>query len=154
MELRKRITWSLVGLLAAVGIAAAMPTAPAMAEPDNGIRPYSSVDTSYYFEFHYFGEQCNTAPRDKDNDTAVYILVDNMTIYDVHLYADAVWGSGWENMTAGGYAYLVDPGPWRIRNWIYENGYRSARLRGMASESGVLGGLWSPDCDGQWPYLN
>lgn len=132
-------------VLAIAGMAVAFSATPAFA--DDAVAPASSDDSTYYFEFSNFGDQAWTAQRSKDDDTASYINVNNMTIYDVFLYIDGIDYGGNVNtqLTRGSHAYLIDPGQWNIHNFVYENGYPNARLRGMANESGVLGGVWSPD---------
>ena len=149
MELARKIVAPFVGALITIGIACAVPATPAAAATTG-----NTTDTSYYFEFNYFGDEKSTSQRAKQDDSPSYIYVNNMTIYDIHLYIDGVNGSNITNLTRGGYAYLVDPGQWRIHNFVYENGYPYARLRGLASESGVFGGLWSPDCAGVYNSLN
>lgn len=151
--LAKRAVMTGVGLLLAGGIALGTLALPAYA--DDGIVPLTTADQTYEFYFENFGDSQSSKPAPKDDATASYILVNNMTIYDVHLYVDGYAGGVWnQNLTRGGYAYLVDPGKWWIHNFVYENGYRTAQLRGLASEAGVLAGMWSPDSWGTYPSLN
>lgn len=159
MELRKKLVLPFAGLLAACGIAAtAFTAAPAMANeatPDAGVLPATTEDQPYFFTFSGYGATQGTEPAGKDDDSASYINVNNMTIYDVHLYIDGIDANeNYINSTVGGYAYLVDPGQWWIHNTVYENDMRSARLTALASEEGVLGGEWSPDSWGTYPSLN
>ena len=140
------------GLLAAAGIATSLIATPAQA---GEAMPLTTVDQTYFFEFNYSGDEHHTAPVDKANDTPSYINVDNMTIYDVYLYVDGYRnGYYYPNTTRGGQAYLVDPGQWWIHNFVKEYGYNYASLRGVAYESGVLGGQWSPDSWGTYNSLN
>lgn len=151
--LAKRAIMAGVGLVIAGGISLGALALPAHADDD--IMPLTTKDQPYYFYFEGFGDSQSSDLAPKDNDTASYILVDNMTIYDVHLYIDGYLNGTWNfNLTRGGYAYLVDPGQWWIHNFVYENGYRAARLRGLASEEGVLAGMWSPDSWGVYNSLN
>lgn len=141
-----------------VGIALATVVATSLAIPmaqASETMPLTTDDQTYFFEFTYSGDEHRTAEVSKLDDTPSYINVDNMTIYDVYLYVDG-YHSGYYylNTTRGGYAYLVDPGQWWIHNFVYENGYRKASLRGTAYESGVLGGQWSPDSWGTYRSLN
>ena len=141
-----------VGAAIAMGSLSLLPVNNAHADE---ISPRTTVDQTYFFEFTYFGDTARTAPVAKEDDSASYINVDNMTIYDVHLYVDGYQnGYYYTSLTRGGYAYLVDPGQWWIHNFVYENNYRWASLRGLSSEAGVLGGQWSPDSWGTYNSLN
>lgn len=156
MELSKRIALPLVGLLATIGIAAAVSAAPAMA--DEGIQPYTSVDQNYAFSFTYYGDTHYSGSAAKDNATSAYVWGATNTVSGgTHLYIDGLDDySGWSNQTVNGYAYLPqwDTTRYRVRNLVYENGMRIARLRGMASGSGTLAGQWSPDSTIANPWLN
>ena len=155
MDALKRLSAPLLlALTLVLGALFALAPMPALAE-DSDVAPASSVDQYYYFDFQYYGDEKATAPVNKDNDTASYFYTYNMTIYDCHLYIDGHDGYGnYYNMTVGGYAYLVDPGQWWIHNYVYENGYPQARLRGLSSQSGVLEGFWSADSTGTYGSLN
>ena len=146
-----RLMVPVIGLFAAAGIAATTPVAPALAD---NIVPATTGDQEFDFGFRNFGHERRTAVASKDDASASYINVDNMTIYDVHLFVDGYDGSFNTNLTRGGYAYLIDPGQWWIHQYVYENGYRWAALRGLSSEAGVLGGQWSPDSWGVYNSLN
>lgn len=156
MELSKRIALPLVSLLAAIGIAAAVPAASAVA--DEGIQPYTSADQSYAFSFSYFGDTKYSASAPKDDATSAYVWGAINTVEGgTHLYIDGYDSySGWSNQTYGGYAFLPqgDTNRYRVMNYVYENGMRIARLRGMASGSGTLAGEWSPDSTIANPWLN
>lgn len=148
----RRVAPAIASLLLVGGIATCMPASSAYADD---IMPLTSEDQGYFFTFKYFGDSQHSERASKDDATASYIYVNHMTIYDVHLYVDGYWNGSWNfNMTRGGYAYLVDPGQWWIHNYVYENGYPEAQLRGLASEAGELGGLWSPDSWGTYNSLN
>lgn len=156
MELSKRIALPLVSLLAAIGIAAAVPAASAVA--DEGIQPYTSADQYYAFSFTYFGDTHYSGSAAKDDATSAYVWGATNTVSGgTHLYIDGYDPySGWSNQTVNGYAYLAqgDTTRYRVRNLVYENGMRTARLRGMASGSGTLAGEWSADSTIANPWLN
>ena len=115
----------------------------------------TSKDYHYLFKFD-LPDSTYAAPAGwKDDATPSYVLVDNMTIYDVYLYIDGLSNGTWTNRTVGGYAYLVDPGAWWIHNTVYESGDTLARLTGWSpDEAGVVGGQWSADSIYTYPSLN
>lgn len=156
MEFAKRIVLPVVGLLATLGVASAIAATPALA--DEGVQPYTSQDQNYSFSFEYFGDTHYSASAPKDNDTSAYVWAWTNTVSGgTHLYIDGYDPySGWSNQTVNGYAYLAqgDTDRYRVKNLVFENGMRTARLRGMASGSGYLEGQWSPDSTIANPWLN
>ncbi|WP_344909874.1 hypothetical protein [Amphibacillus indicireducens] len=66
-------------------------------------------------------------------------------------------GSGsnyWTNETIGG-RQVARRGQWLVRQLVYENGGRSARLSFYRHDvAGAVAGKWSPDSVGTYPRLN
>ena len=152
MEVKKRFVVPLIGLLMAFTMA--VMAIPAYADE---AQPRITDNQWYDFYFSYPGATQGTYGVPKDDDTASWITVTNMNFYDIYLYIDGgVYQSGpWTNCTTGSQAYLVDPGDWWIHNYVYEAGYRWARLTGWSpDETGDFEGYWSPDSWGTYPSLN
>lgn len=150
----RKVALPVVGLVAALGIGAALSAAPALA---NEVVPYNTIDSSYLFNFSYFGDTQYTAARSKDTSTSTYVRASTNTTPGVYLYVDGYDGYTWnENLTDNTYGYLRkgQTGQYELHNTVYENGYRIARLRGMSNGAGVLAGEWSPDCAGSYTDLN
>ena len=125
------------------------------AQQETAISPRTSKDYYYTFKFDLPNSTYAAPAGWKDDATPSYVLVNNMTIYDVYLYIDGLSNGTWTNRTVGGYAYLVDPGAWWIHNTVYESGDTSARLTGWSpDEAGVVGGQWSADSIYTYPSLN
>lgn len=61
------------------------------------------------------------------------------------------------NLTVNRYAIVPSGTKRRVRNYIYEEGYRFCKLSINSSRSSVTGmvqGFWSPDCVGDYPAAN
>lgn len=98
--------------------------------------------------------------RDKDNSSSVY--VQNVSDY---YYS---WVTVYGRISGDNTDYEVDYNPAtgqtltthdvtiparsqrRVRQFVYENGYRLAKVVFSGSGSG----WWSPDCEGTYPYAN
>lgn len=131
--------------------------APASAASEPQSRK-NNADTVFSFVFDILGK-ANTTGRAKQDDSATYIMA--YTIcgggFDVYVDGyDATTGR-WVDCTdkATGQPHLSTTyNPGLIRQWVYERGYRTARLGGhkwFADASAT--GVWSPDSVGSYRYL-
>ncbi|HBM79805.1 MAG TPA: hypothetical protein DD426_03050 [Clostridiaceae bacterium] len=107
-----------------------------------------------------YSDGYDTPARAKTNSTSVYIRQDDPYSLWVRTFGYTPTGPNgtmeWTNQTKYGNA-ILGTGKWAIKNYIYENGGRSAYLNITMAESGTWGwvwGAWSPDCAGTYPYAN
>lgn len=154
MELRKKLVVPLAALMASLGLAAAVAATPALA--DENIEAQSTIDYTFAFSFDSYGDEKRTAAIDKDDSSATYVYVKSNTTSGAFLYVDSYsYSTGYLNQTVGGYAYLgTRTGKYSIHQYVYENGFRLASLRGMADSYGYVGGDWSADSWGTYTDLN
>lgn len=156
MSTAKKLMSAAAGLILASSLAVAAPTT-ALAN-DSQIVPASSVDTSFNFYFNGWFQRANTAWRSKDTTTSTYLHVVSTSSTSMKLYVDGAYnsgGSGYANLTNGGYVWSPGPGQYEIHNTVRESGRSWARL-GASSDRGAasLSGWWSPDCAGNYTDLN
>lgn len=147
--------------LLALGFAAIMMVS-AMALPASAaeIQPMNNHDdTSFAFSFNNLGRS-NTTGRAKQDDTGTYINAYTMCNGGFDVYVDGYntntgnWVDCTDKATRGQPHLRTTYNPGLISQWVYENGYRTARLGGyklFASQS--VTGVWSPDSQGSYRYL-
>lgn len=118
-------------------------------------------DTPFSFTLTINTPHQTTTSRAKQNSTSTYVRLDNVpagstVLLSVEGYRPTGNGSTkvWMNETIGG-TQVARPGRWSVRQLVYENGGRNARLKFQRhSVSGTVNGLWSPDSIGTYPRLN
>lgn len=101
-----------------------------------------------------------TKARAKENSTSTYVKINQVPYIYVYLDVQGfrpTSGSGtnyWANETIGG-QQSATAGEWRVKQTVYENGGRSARLKFQRyAVSAIVSGVWSPDSVGNAPHLN
>ncbi len=112
-------------------------------------------DTYYAFNMASGGTY-GTGGRAKEDASSTYVKIDSIS-RACRLYVDggATQSGAWYNQTVNGYARATGVGKWRIRQNVYENGFRWARLTAWANEGASnLAGWWSPDSWGNYTSLN
>lgn len=120
----------------------------------------NTTDTAFAFSVNVNKPTVYIGGRAKQNSTSTYVHVYNVpSVYirtDVQGYRPSS-GTGnnyWTNETIGG-TVLLKKGQWFIRQLVYENGGRSARLKlQRVSTNGIVSGMWSPDSVGSYPIVN
>ena len=157
MSIKQKVLMGVAGAMI-IASSLAMPTSVFAAPGDVDIAPMSDVDSGYYFGFDGWFQRANTAYRSKDTSSSTYLRVDSRSGATMRLYVDGATNSGganYANLTIGGYVTSPGPGRYEIHNNVYETGRRWARL-GASSDNGpgTLGGVWSPDCSGNYTDLN
>ena len=98
-----------------------------------------------------YSQAAITLERPKSDASSNY--VQNTSGFD--LWVESRTPSG-KNLTVNGHA-IVPTAKRRVRNNIYESGYRSCKLWINTTKSGTTGyltGGWSPDCAGDYPAAN
>lgn len=120
----------------------------------------NTTDTTLPTSFIGYTQNATTEVRSKTNTSSCYVYnTSGMTLW---IYANggskpaSVNSTYSTGTTIGGYAKVL-PGKYVIKQYIYENGYRSAWLNistGSSSVSGYCKGLWSPDTAGSYPSAN
>ncbi|UJW58017.1 hypothetical protein HXZ66_11680 [Bacillus sp. A116_S68] len=117
-------------------------------------------DTGFRFNVNTSNNYGTTGSRAKQNTTSTYVKIDQVPAAFIYLHVQgfrpsSTTGSNyWANETVGG-RQTATPGQWLVRQMVYENGGRSARLRFQRySASGTVKGVWSPDSIGSYPRLN
>ncbi|UTR14972.1 hypothetical protein MM221_20965 [Salipaludibacillus sp. LMS25] len=113
------------------------------------------VDTKFAFRVSTSNNYAATPGRAKHNTTSTYIKIDQVPGAYIYLTVQGFRPSHkWVNETKDG-RQTATPGQWLVRQSVYENGGRSARLRFQRyGASGVVSGVWSPDSVGSYPRLN
>ncbi len=162
---------------AAVGLGPAVPaladvadgyTPPSVQEenvPTNpgAIEPMANTsDEPYAFRMGANGTYA-TPGRAKQDASSTYVKVTTIS-QACRLYVDGGTSSNgpWYNQTcyastgkSGGYANATRVGQWRIRQNVYENGFRWARLSAWANNGTTyIAGEWSPDSYGSYTAIN
>lgn len=101
-----------------------------------------------------------TAARAKENTSSTYVHVEQVPSVYIRTNVQgfrpsSVTGTNyWTNETIGGQISLRK-GQWLIKQLVYENGGRSARLQlKKHSTNGTVSGVWSPDSVGSYLYAN
>lgn len=117
-------------------------------------------DKSFSFNVTVSNKYGTTSARAKENTTSTYVKVTQTPGSVINMDVQGfrpVSGSGtnyWVNETIGGTVMLFK-GEWRVKQMVYENGGRSARLRfGRYATDGRVTGVWSPDSVGSAPIVN
>ncbi|WP_163578501.1 hypothetical protein [Gracilibacillus thailandensis] len=118
-------------------------------------------DTSFRFSVSTSNNYAYTGSRSKENTTSTYVNVEQVPI--TYIYADvqgyrpsSVSGTNyWVDETLGGDKVTLSKGKWLVKQLVYENGGRSARLKFQRYYgTGTVSGVWSPDSVGSYPYAN
>lgn len=149
MKATKRLRNALAAAAAGAFIVCALGVTPALAE-ENGIEitPRDAVDHPVNFTLNFWASSDWTNPETKDHDWSTYVYAQEMGIHQCRL---EVWGSkDWNgyftNRTDQGHATLKSRGEFLIDQWVYENGERWAKLKGLYNGyDGYVKGLWSAD---------
>lgn len=169
-------------IIAAAALVAAMglgPAAPALADVADGYTPPSvqeanvpsvnkiepranTADTAYAFNMGANGTYA-TSGRAKQDASSTYVRITTIS-RACRLYVDGgtTQNGPWYNQTcyastgkSGGYANASRVGQWRIRQNVYENGFRWARLSAWANNGPTyIAGEWSPDSYGTYTAIN
>ncbi|HCO63048.1 MAG TPA: hypothetical protein DIT49_06690 [Clostridiales bacterium] len=145
------------GILCLTFVLALTAIAPASAASEPQSRK-NSTNTKFVFDFDILGK-ANTLGRPKQDASGTYVMAYTMCGGGFDVYVDgydATTGR-WVDCTdkAKGQPHLRTVNQGRlISQWVYERGYRTARLGGhrWLSDSPVTG-VWSPDSSGNYPYL-
>lgn len=121
-------------------------------------------DTPYSFYFEPTSGWRYTEWRNKTNNTSVYINLAQAPANYTRCHVQGGKGDWGDNVNVSSVTYetygssdaiVVRTGKWRIRQTVYEHGKNKARIQFVAtSETGVVAGLWSPDCAGSYPAVN
>ena len=118
--------------------------------------PASAVnykDTTWNYDISYNQMSYTTEPRAKQDTSGTYVFYEGGT--PASLRCDVLNASGTSMCRKIGSIGLGKKG--LIAQYVYENGYRSARLKVTAPSSTTYGGaegVWSPDSVGSYPYIN
>ncbi|MCJ7839332.1 hypothetical protein MUB24_00120 [Lederbergia sp. NSJ-179] len=101
-----------------------------------------------------------TAARAKEDRSSTYVKINQVPVTYIYLDVQgfrpsSVGGTNyWADETIGG-TQTARKGEWRVKQNVYENGGRSARLKFKRfTQSGTVSGVWSPDSVGNAPHLN
>lgn len=116
-------------------------------------------DKNFTFNFDFLGH-ANTTGESKTDTSPTYIVAYSMCNggFDVHVdglnTTTGAWVDCTDTVTYGQPHLSTINRPGLISQWVYEQGYRTARLGGyklFASRS--VTGKWSPDSVGSYRYL-
>ncbi|MBU5595003.1 hypothetical protein KQI76_07475 [Amphibacillus sp. MSJ-3] len=117
-------------------------------------------DEPFQFYIEASNNRGTTKGRAKKNTTSTYVNIEQLPSAYINLQVQGfrpTSGSGtnvWKNETIGG-RQTAGRGQWLVRQLVYENGGRSARLRfDRHGGTGTVKGKWSPDSVGTYPRLN
>ncbi len=154
MDLKAKLVTPLLALILAAGVAPGVSVSTVLA--DDGISTVSTTDNDVRFYFDFYGDWYRTVTASKDDSSASYVYAWDNATEGVFLYVDGYSPYyGYVNQTVGGYAYLgTREGKFAIHQYVYENGFRLASLRGMSDSAGHLYGDWSADSWGSYESLN
>ncbi len=130
---------------------------------DASIAPYANTSDSKY-EFNIpAGATRGTGGRAKQDASSTYVRI-GVISRPCRMYVDGGTSINgpWYNQTcyastgkSGGYAEANRVGQWRIRQNVYENGFRWARLTAWANQgASYVSGEWSPDSYGTYTAIN
>lgn len=146
-----RILTKVVSIVTTLAIALGISAVPTCA---------SVKDTTFKSTFLAYTQYYNTISREKEDSTSVYMKnTSGMTLW---VYTNGgTKPSGTPTLTdtgttIGGHAN-VKVGEYKIRNYVYEKGYKKVYLNLSTATSGVSGylnGKWSPDSVGTYPSAN
>lgn len=150
----KRIVTACLGLMIVFTIA----VVPASA--NTWLQPYkNNRDTRFTFVFDRWGK-ANTVGRAKQDTSGTYIVAYSMCSGGLEVFVDGLdtttgqWVDCTDKTTYGQPRLSSINRPALISQWVYELGYRTARLGGYkpgANQS--VSGVWSPDSVGNYRYL-
>lgn len=119
----------------------------------------NNEDVPFIFNFSWTQSTGNTVEGKKEDDSGTYIKASQIPKDGFQVFVDGKRSDGtWIDCTSYAYgtAFLTVTGAGRlVRQFVYENGYRYARLGGYktGADKGATG-VWSPDSLGSYPYLN
>lgn len=117
--------------------------------PASALESYK--DTEWEFDISYNQTSYTTPKRPKTNTSGTYVYYESGT--PASLRCDVLNESGKSMCRKIGSIKLGKKG--LIAQYVYENGYRWAKLKVTSSTTyGGAGGLWSPDSVGSYPYIN
>lgn len=111
-------------------------------------------DTPWGFGVTSINTVYRTELREKTNSTGVYVYYKTGT--EPALKCD-VLNSENQSETRGKIGYVPKGQPRLVRQYVYEDGFRWARLElrpTQAQGQGGVSGAWSPDSIGSIPYCN
>lgn len=130
------------------------------ASADTWLQPYKNhLDTTFEFKFDIWGK-ANSEGRAKQDTSGTYIVAYSMCHGGMDVFVDGLdtrtgqWVDCTDKTTYGQPRLSKVNSPALISQWVYERGYRTARLGGYkpwANQS--VSGVWSPDSVGSYPYL-
>jgi len=116
-------------------------------------------DTAFSFAFSDWGRS-NTTGRSKTDTSGTYIIANTICNGGFDVYVDGYdsnageWVDCTDKTTRGQPHLKTTNNPGLISQWVYEDGYRTARLGGYKWGSNRSAtGLWSPDSAGSYRYL-
>ena len=116
----------------------------------------NTSDTAFNFDFSGWWYTSNTEGREKHNDSSVYVNCTQCPAGGFQVYVDGSnsRSGGWTDRTIRT-AFIKQKGEYLIRNYVYENDERYARLGACKWGANVNAkGWWSPDSVGSYYVLN
>lgn len=111
-------------------------------------------DTAWGFAVTSINTEYRTPLREKTNASGVYVFYKTGT--ESTLWCD-VLNSENQSETRGKIGYVPKGQPRLVMQWVYEDGFRTAKLElgpTQAQGQGGVSGVWSPDSVGSYPYCN
>ena len=134
----------------ALGIVGAMLTSTGL----NCVTAAETSDSKFSFELRA-GGAILTKERPKTDATGTYVKYNSGPSRGVNFIVYGVKKDGKLVNDTKGTAIIYPGTQRRIKQYVYENGRRKARLGGaMTSQYGTAKGVWSPDSVGNDPYAN
>ncbi len=158
--LRKMKRFAIVASLLA-GLSGIQPCmAMAQSRPDGNPIPAietcaNTADSTFSFSMNFRGATSATGFRPKDNSSSVYVYVTKCA-GSPRMFIDGAKnanGAGAQDCTATTY-HANKVGHFRMRSYVYERGFRRARLTAWAERGpAIVRGLWSPDSMRSYPEM-
>ena len=112
-------------------------------------------NTTWNFNIESTRRTYTTALREKTNSSSVYVKYSDGTV--TSLVCDALNSEGDSMCGTYGAGRIYKGNKGRLRQFVYENGFRWCKLKltcDAPENDGGAGGAWSPDCAGVYPNLN
>lgn len=157
MEVQKWVLKKFAATLAAVVMAFSCMAVSASAAETATCNNHD--DTAFSFAFSDWGRS-NTTGRSKTDTSGTYIIANTICNGGFDVYVDGYdsnageWVDCTDKTTRGQPHLKTTNNPGLISQWVYEDGYRTARLGGYKWGSNRSAtGLWSPDSAGSYRYL-
>ena len=120
----------------------------------------NNKDTPYSFYVTTSDQYAYTSARAKEDTSSTYVNLTKVPAAYVYVDVQGYMPSGssgsmvWLDETYDG-RQLMSTGKWLVHQGVYEGGGRSARLKFQRyMTDGSIGGYWSPDSKGTYPYIN